>query len=57
METFVAFAMVVFLLGLLLGLLLQKAYKRRRALMERDLNKPSAKQTDQTPLDKSSSAS
>lgn len=56
MEAIAAFAIIVFLLGLFLGLLFQKAYKRRRVLVEREKNKPHEKPSDSAPLDKSSSA-
>jgi hypothetical protein len=55
-DAIVAFAIIVFLLGLFFGLLFQKAYKRRRASVEQEKNKPAEKQTDPAPLDKSSSA-
>jgi hypothetical protein len=56
MDTIAAFAIIVFLLGLFFGLLFQKAYKRRRASVEQEKNKPVGKQTGPAPLDKSSSA-
>ncbi len=56
MEAIAAFAIIVFLLGLFLGLLFQKAYKRQRLLVERKKNKPLEKPSDSAPLDKSSSA-
>jgi hypothetical protein len=55
MQTIVIFAVIMFLLGLLVGLPYQQAYKRRLALSESDKQKLAREKNGSVPLDKSMS--
>ena len=57
MQTLVAFAVIVFLLGLYFGLPYQQACKRRLALMEQDKVKPAEKKSGHPTFDKPLSSS
>lgn len=53
MQTIAIFAVIMFLLGLFIGLPYQQAYKRRLALNEGDKPKVAEKKNGPAPLDKS----
>jgi hypothetical protein len=52
MQTILLFAVVMFLLGLFVGLPYHRAYKRRLSLMEKDKDQLAEKENGVAPLDK-----